>query len=223
MTRIAPRAVARLLLLVALLPIVLDSAEAQSDSSAGANPTAGITQERLDDARQNSNNPDLKDATTPDQLTVRQKAEVYQYVFNKELSEVGGFSALNRVGDAYAAAALNDTLFTEDLPDGATTIQRAVNRIRLNQLLEPIPENGKMDATTLAAYAEIAQGHETRDMLLDYVAEERRFWSAQKYGGHFDDSRIERFRFAEARAAQEAKAAAPVKDIPGFRTLPEKQ
>jgi hypothetical protein len=78
---------------------------------------AGITKSALTDAKNATDRdgnplfPDLANVRTSSGLTVEQVAAIYRYQTDQNFDTVGGSAALDKVGDSYAAAALNDTMF----------------------------------------------------------------------------------------------------------------
>jgi hypothetical protein len=131
---------------------------------------------------------------TPRGLTAEQVAVIYRYQTDQNFDTVGGSGALDKVGDPYAAAALNDTMFWQDKGDGSRTIQKAINDVAGKNT---VPEDRQMGPATLDAYAKLAQNPVTRAALLDALAQERTAWAELK--GQADSARIEHFRYLGTR------------------------
>jgi HK97 family phage portal protein len=79
---------------------------------------------------------DIAEATKPGDLTMEQRARVYQWFYDKRaMRTVGGGAALGQIEDKYSAAAFADVLFRGGAAGGTEMIQGATN-----QVLATIPE-----------------------------------------------------------------------------------
>jgi len=164
---------------------------------------AGIGEKLLDGARRARDKdgnllfPDLAHVRTPSDLTVEQVAAIYRFQTDQNFDTVGGSAALDKVGDPYAAAALNDTLFRPGAAGGARTVQQAINEVLGSG---SVPEDGQMGPATLDAYARLAQNPDTRAELLDALARRRTAWEKDPQNRTTPDpARIEHFRYLGAR------------------------
>ncbi len=161
---------------------------------------AGVTQSTLNDAKNATDRdgnplfPDLAQVRTPRALTAEQAAAIYRFQTDRNFDTVGGSGALDKVGDPYAAAALNDTMFWQGQGAGSRTIQQAINDVAGKGT---VPEDSQMGPATLEAYARLAQNPDTRAELLDALAQRRTEWASDE--GQPDPARIEHFRYLGAR------------------------
>ena len=88
---------------------------------------------------------------------------LYVGFIDDALGAVGGSTALEDIGDEFAAAALADALFDGKDPAPVETIQRAINRV----LERGISNDGVLGEQTFAAYRTLAKDSATRNQLLD--------------------------------------------------------
>ena len=104
------------------------AAEGGSDVNTSNGATAGITQSTLDDLIDRGKIIGIPKGTAPKLLKRDERAQVYRVYMDDALNHVGGSQALRDLTDAYAAAALGDTLFRHGRTGGGEIVQRAINR-----------------------------------------------------------------------------------------------
>jgi hypothetical protein len=108
----------------------------------------------------------------PSDLTADQKVTVYRaYLENAFRHVTGKNTALDRIGDDQAAAALADTLFRHGGgKPGNRIVQNAINDVVPGR----VAVDGVLGNDTLAAYGELAREPATKRALLDALADRRR-------------------------------------------------
>lgn len=160
---------------------------ARNDPSSSA--ASGITQGAMDELIGKGFVQSIKPGTAPRQLPLEKRAAVYRAYFDFALSAAGGHTALSRVGNANATAALADTLFRHGRTGGAAIIQKAVNGVSTNA--NKVKVAGPVGTETLRAYARLAADPATRRALLDQIAQQR----TAAIGKGQEADRIDHFRF----------------------------
>lgn len=166
------------------------------DRRSGA--ASGITQEALDRAITGGALPGVKGGTTPNQLSMDDRAKVYRHYFDDVLGavdrKVPGSSNLSRIGDEKASIAFADAMFTHGRHGGAQAIQNAINKVTPGS----VDPDGNMGPDTFAAYRQLAGNPKTNRALLDALGDARR----DMIKGRKDDegwrSRIDHFRFQKS-------------------------
>lgn len=134
----------------------------------------------------------------PNQLSIPERAAVYRHYFDDVLASTArstgaasGSRVLDKVGNAGAAAALDDTLFRHGRAGGARLIQRAVNS---TAGAGTVTEDGKMGPATFEAFRRLVQDGESRTRLLDRLATLRK-----ETGEPGEAARFDHFRFSAQR------------------------
>jgi hypothetical protein len=140
--------------------------------------TGGITPETLDWLKTQSDLADqLEDINTPSDLQHDPDLmpDVYNAVFDRDLSRVGGSDALDRVGNPYAAAAMADTVFREGRMGGAQILADAIKETapKLGSNLPATAEITSIGPPIFDKYSTLAKNPATLGPLLDNVAKER--------------------------------------------------
>jgi hypothetical protein len=138
------------------------------DPSSGA--SSGITKQTLEDARNAGAVPGLDKVKSPGDLNADQRAGIMRWYFDKTMEKAGGSAALDKIGDKLAAGALADSLYRHGSNGGTKLIQRAINQVNGNSDLKV---DGGMGNDTLNAYNKLVTNPETRDKLLETLAELR--------------------------------------------------
>lgn len=124
--------------------------------------------------------PGIGDVENPSDLSKEQVVRLYRWYFDDTLQHVGGHTALEDVGNPYAATALADTLFNLGAKDATPMIIQAINDTRRDMGLAPISRfssSGKeiiwVSKGVLDAYKELASDPNTCGKLLDHLKERR--------------------------------------------------
>lgn len=146
------------------------AAEGGDHIDPNSNASSGITPQTLEDARKAGAVPGLDKVQNPGDLSTDQRAGVMRWYFDKTMARAGGSAALDKINDKLAAGALADTLYRHGSSGGATLIQKAINRVNGNQNLKV---DGGMGNDTLKAYSDLLSKPETRNKLLNELAEMR--------------------------------------------------
>jgi hypothetical protein len=146
----------------------------------------------------------------PIDLTLRQRAQLYKWILDRELPSIGGGYALHKIGDKYTAAAVADTLFMHGHPVAATLIQKAISEVyksipisdRRDLGLPAINEDRVVGSTALRAVKILAQaghGPDLRNKLADLrtAHNDETLPDNEKAGAQ---RRVDHFRFSGNRA-----------------------
>jgi hypothetical protein len=131
--------------------------------------------------------------TKPQDLTPEQRAQVYSLKFDsiwdaaasKSLGpkigkpDMRGHEVLDYIGNAEAAAALADTYFRGGRPGVRESYpgyiaQKAINKTLEAQGEPPITLDGNFGSGSIETYKRLSENPETRKLLLDNLADERR-------------------------------------------------
>lgn len=144
-------------------------------------------------------------AKPPEDLTLGERAQVYRAVIDEGLEPAGGIAALNRMPDREAAAALADTFFmhggargtkdgkSNDIRDSGPVIaQKAVREVQQRIGQEPIALDGRFGPKSLDAFRDLSDDPETRRMLLEELARQRK--AVRQYEP--ERTRIDQFKFS---------------------------
>lgn len=139
--------------------------------------------------------------TPANPLTPKAVADIYHYDFNRRLHGVGGVSALEKLGNPYAAAALTDTLFRHGQADGAQIVLDAVNTTRRSLGQPPVTVIKEKDKPLILgpkifkAYFELAGKPATLKTLLGNLADLR--YKAAGKTQKAEKPRFDRFGFEQ--------------------------
>ncbi|CCG42730.1 hypothetical protein [Magnetospirillum molischianum] len=154
------------------------------DPASGA--SSGITRQTLIDAQNAGAVPGLDKVRQPKDLTADQRAGIMRWYFDNSLRKVGGSAALETVGDPQTAAALADTLYRHGSTGGANLIRAAISGVDGNA---DIQKSGSVDSATFSAVTKLAANPESRDKLLNKLADLR---DAATHG--YEADRIDHYR-----------------------------
>ena len=119
--------------------------------------------------------------TRPDELTPKQRIEVYRILFDYALSNAldedkgeRGHKLLESFGDTEAAVAFADALFRVGRTGGARLIERSINQLFEEKgLSDRVDVDRAVGAETVAAYKRLIRDARDRVRLLDILAELR--------------------------------------------------
>lgn len=150
--------------------------------------SSGITIRTLTDAMKGV--PGLKGTATPNLLTLPQRAAVYRDYFERGLRTVGGYKALEAVGNPFATSALADTLFRFGVGGGTKLIQQALDQV----MPGVVGADGHMGPGTFGVFREFVSAPTTRGRLLDALYRVR---SKQLDG--LEEDRNQHFRYLRER------------------------
>ncbi|WP_460019117.1 glycosyl hydrolase 108 family protein [Magnetospira thiophila] len=142
-----------------------------------SNTYAGITFGTLDEFSRNGKTQVVSSGSPtplPESLTPDQVAQFYNDYFDDALRETKQPNALASIPDAKGRNALADTLYRQGRSGGAEVIQKAINRVVPGAIPPRHPgENAVVGKTTLREFKRLLADPNTRDRLLNAVADER--------------------------------------------------
>lgn len=94
----------------------------------------------------------------------------YLAAVHEIMEKAGGSAALDKIDDKLAAGALADSLYRHGSSGGTKLVQTAINQVNGNENLKV---DGGMGKDTLDAYSKLVSNPETRDKLLNTLADLR--------------------------------------------------
>ena len=132
----------------------------------------------------------------PKDLNPEELVRVYEGFMRQSyyLGRVGGLEALDSLRDVEVAASLFDTLFRNGNRGGGNAIRKAINTVDPGR----VAPSGDLDMDTFEAYRAFTDDCDTRQQLLDALAEERK--------KQYDDegARFDHFRFRNSSECRDA-------------------
>jgi len=152
--------------------------------------SSGITKTMLNTLKDRNAVQGLSKRTTPVQLTMQQRVEVYSEYFDYAFRTVGGVDVLDNMGVPGAAAAFADTIFTHGSRDGTLALQNAMNDVFREHGFPIIRLDGQMGPGVARPYQFLASDEALARELSDRLI----YWRSQAPGG-IEPGHIRYFRF----------------------------
>lgn len=130
-----------------------------------------------------------------DKATPQQVAALHRAYYDDVLATVGGIDVLDSIDDDNAAAAFADTMFMHGRGDGASILQRVINK-RRRELGEKImiDQDGAIGPDVVKEYQRLIGTKESKQRLMQLLADERR-QAAPKTGGFIKKGVEERINY----------------------------